>query len=231
MRRYFNLFALTLGVSAFVLSGQLARGQQEDKKKSPPPAEKKAAPAEGKKDAKPGDAKMSAEEEAMMKAWMAAATPGENHKHLEGLIGKWSYVTKWRMAEEQPWEESTGSAENKWVLDGRFVHQSVKGDPSDKSPYPFEGMGITGYDNGTKKYVNSWVDNMGTGIMNSEGTCDASGKVITYTGKYFDPMSGIEKSARSVARIISADKHVFEMYDKSADGKEFMSLEVTYTRK
>ncbi len=31
---------------------------------------------------------------------------------------------------------------------------------------PFEGMGIDGYDNLAKQYVSTWVDNMGTGIMN-----------------------------------------------------------------
>ena len=33
----------------------------------------------------------------------------------------------------------------------------------------FKGTGIEGYDNGKKKFVGTWMDNMGTGIMMSEG--------------------------------------------------------------
>ena len=36
----------------------------------------------------------------------------------------------------------------------------------------FTGMAIEGYDNVKKKFVSSWIDNMGTMILNSEGTYD-----------------------------------------------------------
>ena len=45
----------------------------------------------------------------------------------------------------------------------------------------FKGMGIEGYDNVKKKFVGSWIDNMGTGIMMSEGTYDPATKTFTYT--------------------------------------------------
>ena len=34
-----------------------------------------------------------------------------------------------------------------------------------------------------KKFVGSWVDNMGTGIMFSEGTYDPATKTFTYTSE------------------------------------------------
>ena len=49
-----------------------------------------------------------------------------------------------------------------------------------------------------KKYVGVWIDNMGTGIMYSTGTCDADGKVCTSTSEMLDPMSGQMTSVRSV---------------------------------
>jgi hypothetical protein len=40
----------------------------------------------------------------------------------------------------------------------------------------FKGMGIEDYDNVKKKFVGTWVDNMGTGIMMSEGDYDVATK-------------------------------------------------------
>lgn len=204
--------------------GAYALAQTPDAKK---PGDKPVA----KKDGAPGDAEM----EKMMAAWAKAATPSEGHANLKPLAGKWTYVTKWRMTPEAPFEESTGKAEYKWVMGGRFLTLDVKNNPQPddaKMGGPFEGFGIYGYDNLTKKYVSVWYDNMGTGIMTSEGTADGSGKTFTFASPegYICPMTGEKKHPKTVLKIVGDDKVVFEMYDKAPDGKEFIGLEVTYTR-
>jgi len=162
------------------------------------------------------------------------ATPGEFHDKLKPLAGNWTFVTKIRMGPDQPWEESTGSAEYRWILGGRVLVQEIKANPGGSMDQymgaSFEGFGITGYDNTTKKYYNAWADNMGTGMMTSTGTVDGSGKVFTYTGDYDDPMLG-HKTVKSVLKIEGDNKLVFEMYDKDPAGKEFTTVEVTYSRK
>ncbi len=167
-------------------------------------------------------------EDAMMEAVMKAAQPGEHHAHLNPLVGNWNLHSKWRFAPEAPWEESTGTAEFKWVMGGRYILEKIESTMGDET---FEGIGILGYDNIKKKHFSAWIDNMGTMIMTSEGSCDASGKVVTLYGQHPDPVDGTTKKQKSVHRIINNDKHVFEIYDRTADGKEFKSLEVTYTRK
>ena len=67
-------------------------------------------------------------------------------------------------------------------------------------------------------------------IMTGHGKCDASAKVITLTGEYYDPMTKKLKTSKTVLRIINNDRHVFEMFDKTPEGEEFVSLEVTYSR-
>jgi hypothetical protein len=166
------------------------------------------------------------EMDAQMAAWMKLAAPGEFHEHLKPLAGKWTQVVRWRMAPEAPWEESKGVSTYTWVLGNRFLRQEVGGEMGGQ---PFEGLGYLGYDNFKKKYVSVWMDNMGTMMMFGEGTCDAAGKVITTTGEYDDPMTGGKKKSKSVLRI-GDDKHVYEMYSYGPDGKEFLSLEITYTR-
>lgn len=169
----------------------------------------------------------------MMEVWKNAAKPGEFHAKLKPLAGTWSLVSKARMSPDQPWDETTGTAEYRWILGDRVIAQQIKANPGpmDKMMgYSFEGFGLTGYDNVTKKYWNTWNDNMGTGVMTSTGTVDGSGKIFTFTGSYEDPIRG-KVTPKSVLKILGDDKLVFEMYDTGPDGKEFMGLEVTYIRK
>jgi hypothetical protein len=237
---------LMLGVWTFGVALSLASGatfaqtqEKKDEKKpapttgaqpTPKPAEKPAAPAAA---TKPADKPLGGQPDSdkMMAEMVKMGEPTEFHGHLKPLAGKWSYVTKARMTPEQPWDESKGTAEFELALGGRFLIQKCKNEKDEKMPFPFEGLGITGYDKMQKKYVNVWMDNMGTGIMTSTGTCDSSGKTFTYTGEYDDPMTGGKQKAKSVHKFVGSDKHVFEMYGYGPDGKEFQSLEVTYTKK
>ena len=41
---------------------------------------------------------------------------------------------------------------------------------------PFQGMSTMAYDNGKKTFMSTWIDNMGTGILETEGTYDAGTK-------------------------------------------------------
>jgi hypothetical protein len=70
---------------------------------------------------------------------------------------------------------------------------------------------------------------MGTGIMSMTGTWDAATKSIIYTGSMADPMTGKDTPFREVWRFVDDNHQVMEMY-YSADGKEFKSMEIKYTR-
>jgi len=168
----------------------------------------------------------------MMALWAKMSAPGEHHKHLNAFVGKWNYVLKWRMSPEQPWTNDKGTAENEWILGGRYVRQHARAlKPDEVMGMQFEGNGILGYDNLKHKHFSAWIDNAGTGMAISEGTCDGSEKTITLTGTHADPITGKEKTDRSVYRVINDDKHTLTMYEIGPDGKEYMSMEITYTRK
>jgi hypothetical protein len=163
-----------------------------------------------------------------MKKMMEASAPGPHHKLLSPLAGQWDASVKFWMSPDSEPQQNKGSCKRKWILDGRFLTEEYEGSFMDQ---PFYGFGLTGYDNVSKKYANTWCDSLGTGMMISEGTCDASGKVFSYTGTMNCPMTGKPKSQRYATRILGESKHVFEMFDTGPDGKEFKSLEITYTRR
>lgn len=173
--------------------------------------------------------KKAPSEEEMMAIYMKYAAPGEHHKMLEPLVGSWEAKTRWWTDPAAPPDTSSATAQAKWILGGRFVMDEAEGM---MMGMPFHGMGITGYDNYKQQYINVWLDEMSTSFLHCTGAIDATGKVITMNGTYDDFATGQKnKTFKSITRIISNDKHVYEMYELKPDGKEFMNFEVTYTRK
>lgn len=191
-------------------------------------AKKDKAPR-GAAEAAPAGAGASAEagQAAAMAAMAKLAGPSEKHKVLAQLVGSWDAHSKAFMRPGQPPLESHGTAETRLILGGRFLQEDYSNTFANT---PFQGHGLTGYDLLKQKYVNVWVDNLGSWLTLSEGSLDPSGKVLTLTGEMPDPQTGKGRPTKTVTRIESADRHVFEIYDH-VDGKDVKIMEVTYTRR
>ena len=165
--------------------------------------------------------------QAMMEVWKKLAMPGEPHKLFASLAGSWTTTTKEWMEPGKPPSESTGTAEMKMLLDGRFLYQEYN---AQMMGQPFSGVGIDAYDNMTKKYVTAWIDTMGTGIFMMEGTASADGKTITLRGSHPEPGGG-KMTHRAVWKIVDNNTQTFDMYGAHHGGKEMKVLEISYTRK
>jgi hypothetical protein len=170
---------------------------------------------------------MSPEEKAMMEAYAKAATPGKQHQWLAGKAGKWEVNGKSWTGPTAAVTPFTGSADRSLMLGGRVLAEKVS-TPA-LMGQPFEGFGLTGYDNTTGEFWGTWNDSMGTGLMTTSGKCDEKG-ACTHTGEFVDPMTG-KKKIRMTSRDEGPDKEVHEMFDTGPDGKEFRSMEIVYTRK
>lgn len=165
--------------------------------------------------------------QAMMELWKQAAAPGGPHKLFATLAGTWITATKEWMEPGKPPMESTGTAESRMLLDGRFLHQEFRGQMMGQ---PFTGMSIDAYDNIQKKYVTIWVDTRGTGVFIMEGTGSADEKTITLRGSHTAPGGGT-MSHRAVWKIIDANHQLVEMYSAQHGQKETKMMEITYRRK
>jgi len=165
--------------------------------------------------------------QAMMEMYQKLATPGEPHKLFAGLAGSWTTTSKEWMEPGKPPTESTGTAEMKMLLDGRFLYQEFTGNMMGQ---PFSGVGIDAYDNMTKKYITAWMDTMGTGIFMMEGKSSTDGKTITLRGSHPEPGGG-RMSHRAVWKIVDGNTQTFDMYGTHHGGKEMKVLEITYSRK
>lgn len=170
---------------------------------------------------------LTAEQQAMMQAWEKASKPGEQHKQLAAMVGKWSTKQTMWMDPKTPPMTETGTATNTLVLGGRHLRQDFR---SQWMGQPFEGVGFTGYDNVTGKYYSTWMDSGSTGLFVSHGDYDAATKTYTYTGEMADPASnGAMIPVRQVVRVFDNDHQVFEMYE-TRGGKEARTMQIEYAR-
>ncbi|MEO7960895.1 MAG: DUF1579 domain-containing protein [Ginsengibacter sp.] len=171
--------------------------------------------------------KSFSQDEAEMKAWQAYMTPGDIHKMIATSDGTWTEdITMW-MAPGQPPSKSIATVENEMILGGRYQQSKHTGS---FNGMPFEGFSILGYDNAKKKFTSSWADNMGTGLMNMEGTWDPATKTISFTGATTDPSTGKSVDMRENFTIVDNDTQKMEMY-MVQDGHEFKTMEIMLKRK
>jgi Protein of unknown function (DUF1579) len=169
---------------------------------------------------------MTPEQKAEMDAYIKAGTPGAPHQSLASTAGTYTVKMKnWHEPGAGPTEE-TGTAKRSMILDGRVLVEQFTGTMMGSA---FTGHGMTGYDNATGKYWSTWMDSMSTGLMVSEGTCNAQ-KECTFKGSWNDPVKKTKVQSRMTTRWTDPKTEVFEMYGPDRKGQEMKMMEITYTR-
>ena len=170
------------------------------------------------------------DEKAAMEAWQKAMTPGEGQKKLAPLVGTFeTKVRTWMDPDPtKPPEDTAGSSVNTWALGDRYVQMKYEGIFMGES---FNGVGYMGFDNVSKKYISTWMDTAGTGMMWSTGTMDPSGKVLNLKAMVNDPGTGKPSPADTKITITDNDHHKTELFGKGPNGKIVKIMEIEYTRK
>jgi hypothetical protein len=122
------------------------------------------------------------------------------------------------------------------VLDGRYLRQHMKGDmlmpdaTGQIKPTPYEGMGLTGYDNYRKSYVGHWQDNLTTAMHTFSDQRSPDGKTLTMYGLMDEPMLDMfARHVKYVTMIENDNKFVFAVYDLAA-GENHKAFEIVYER-
>jgi hypothetical protein len=113
--------------------------------------------------------------------------------------------------------------EAKWILGGRFLQQD----------YQSPGLNVLqflGYDNQKKKFFEIKMDNMDTGVLRTEGSISADGKVITNIGERTDPVSGQTARLRTVTTIADRDHYTVEWYLTMPTGAEEKTVTMAHAR-
>jgi hypothetical protein len=215
--------------SAALLLVSCNNSGDEATKTDTPAAETKTETTEAKKDVPPGPPD-SAQMAAMTKAWIDFATPGDMHKWMAKSAGNWvcDSVAQW-MYPAAPPAYSKATSTEKVLMGGLYMEGNYSGNMMGA---PMTGHTISGYDKMKKKFVSSWIDNMGSGIVRFEGDYDAATKTLNMKGKQSDPSKNMETDMRQEQKWIDDNTYVLTMYGTGHDGKtEQKFMQGTFKRK
>jgi hypothetical protein len=122
-----------------------------------------------------------------MKAWTEYATPGNYQKMMAEETGTWNCdMTFWTEPNGKP-EKATSTANIKMILGGRYQESNYQGKMMGQS---FEGKSTLAYNNASKEYTTTFIDNMGTGMLVAIGKYDEKNKSIEFKGDMVNPVNG-----------------------------------------
>lgn len=164
---------------------------------------------------------------AQMKAWAAYATPGNEHKLMADEVGTWNCeMTFWYEPNGKP-EKATSTANVKMILGGRYQEAIYIGTMMEQ---PFEGKSTLAYNNASKEFTSTFIDNMGTGMMVGFGKYDEKTKSMELKGDMVNPMNGIKTPYREIYTIVDPKTRKMEMFDMK-NGEEYKSMEIIMKKK
>ena len=154
-------------------------------------------------------------------------TPSEHHRHLERLIGTWAVEGRYFLPSGEP-TDFRGTIESSSVMDGLFVESRLV---AELVGQPYHGRIVDGYDTVTERYVATFFENIGPGIVWASGVCEEEGRVRTLMGEVPDPVWGGTYTLRSVHTFIDDDTYRYDAFLAHEDGREFKQMEYVATRR
>jgi hypothetical protein len=164
-----------------------------------------------------------------MQKMMEAGTLGEMHKKLTADVGTWKCKTTMWMTPDSDPVTSEGISTVTPIMEGRFIQVDMKGEMPGMGPY--EGRGVYGYDNVSKKFVSTWMDNCTTGIMTGSGEISEDGKTITWTYEGNCPIQGGPITMRDIETATGPNTKTIESFGPDRKtGKEYQVMRIEMTR-
>lgn len=162
-----------------------------------------------------------------MKAYQEFMTPGPMHKWMAKFNGTWEADITSYMNPVNP-DKSKATNVTTTIMNGLYQVGDYTGN---MMGMPFQGHSIMGYDNAKKIFVNTWIDNMGSGIIYMTGKYDEATKTLHLKGKQTNPMNGTDVDIREEMKFIDDNNYILVMYGSGTDGKEIKFMEGTFNRK
>jgi hypothetical protein len=161
--------------------------------------------------------------------FIAAATPGKMHERLQQDVGVWSGKnTMWMAPGADPIVTDATSTVTS-LYDGKFIRAEFKGEMPGMGPY--DGLMISGYDNITKKFVSTWIDNVSTSMAQGEGELSKDGKTLTWTYTCNCPLQTKPITMRQVETITGPGQKRLEMFGpEPKSGKEYQMMRIELTK-
>ena len=121
-------------------------------------------------------------------------------------------------------ETVTGRATRSMIFGGRVLVEKVE---AEFMGMPFVGEARTGFDNVTRTYWSTWIDNMSTGLFNSTGKRQDENTLV-FRGQGPNPMVGGMVQQKGVIHFEDEGSERHEMFEERG-GEWVKTMEITYT--
>ena len=170
--------------------------------------------------------------------WVKRGMPREGHAALAPLVGSWSvelkiYGTVGRSPDLPPIVSNDIRTARVWVADGQYIEDTTEGTVDGQ---PYWRRGWLGYSNLDRRY--EWITIAPrVPMMIYQGKSGSGARTpIEVTGVFTDQGLVNEKTVgklvvqRTVIRIETNDRHMFELYFTPPRGKEQLAMRMVYTR-
>jgi hypothetical protein len=167
--------------------------------------------------------------------------PGGMHKRLDVLVGEWNVDMTLYIAggtAEKPIAADGLLCRRDWITQtgNRHLRDITEGSVGGSAYYR---LGILSYSTMDKRYEWNTVDALNTNMMTYKGTRNSAtpnGDIVmsgefTDQGVLGDSYAGKVIKQRTVIKIESSDRHVFELYFKPPNEKERLAVRAVYTRR
>jgi hypothetical protein len=190
-----------------------------------------AAPAQAAEKAagKAEDARVTAVKKVIERA-KPARTPVANV--LAPLTGTWDFTAKVWSGTGGELEQTAGTATNEMILDDRFLSSTILGSVIIAGhEVMLNARGLLGYDKGKDAFTSVWIDTLGTGMMTGSGKYDEKNSTLTQTGRFTDPVDGVEKGFRSELRMTDPGHYTRTVFAIGKSGKESKLMEFEFSRR
>jgi hypothetical protein len=163
--------------------------------------------------------------------------PGPGHKALEPLLGDFRVEKQLFVAigtPEHPARSEGMTTHREWIGDGRFLHDVTRGSIGGQ---PYYRAGFLGYNNMEQRYEWTTADNFTPILMSYRAKArNGIAQPIQMSGTFTDPgvtgEANVGKSIpmRTVIKIESPDRHVFELYFTAPGKPEVLADRMVFTR-
>lgn len=160
------------------------------------------------------------------------AMPGEKHRWLEPLIGKWNVQMRvWPAPGAEPIESAQLTATREWILGGRYLREELTGTFAGN---PSHRVALLGYNNLERRFELVTVDTFEPGQMTYASHADGTPGLISLAGDNTEAGFGAKPTGRKRSLRfdieMAGDVNTQRIHVRYPGEAEFLFVEQRFTK-
>lgn len=144
---------------------------------------------------------------------------------LSRLAGCWAGTLRHRISPEHPFQQASGTAENRWVLGGKFVEMTLRAVLNGDS---WSAVIYVGHERGERRHVLVSPEPGARGVTIRRGGWHIERARLVLTTRHRGPAVDEHLLSRIHCELSEQGDLRLDLAEEYAPDKEFLSLQATY---